>query len=275
MSPVFSTPAGATVTYLSSTWPWSLHASSGNMTFWNDLLSALAQFSLFSSSTVASSEVGHLVSATSTTSTTTPISSSSVAFHQAFTSQGNARDNLKQSINQSSQQYEDLISKDIVTDSVFSGNNASATMLDDVKMMNMSNFPPPSPTNETLLMGAGHYANLTTETVLNNLVDCNDFTEQKLLNIVICTISDVNSNLVNGSSAIENSTFNETLRNISVDLIRLYNLNNSYYYNETDVTGNESTTFKATHFESTIYFIQVITTAVVLGIIILATVIGE
>lgn len=275
MSPVFSTPAGATVTYLSSTWPWSLHASSRNMTFWNDLLSALAQFSLFSSSTAAPStisEVGQFVSTAA--ASTTPITPSTLAFHQALKSHGNAQDNLKQSINQTSQHFDELLSSDIAANSHYSGRNVSAAMSNDVKMLNMSSVPPPSSMNETLLIGASHY-NFTADSVLNNLVDCSDFTEQKLLNIVICSISDVNNNIINGSNAAENSTFNETLRNISDDLIRLYNFNNSYYYNGTEVSGNDTTDYKATQFESTIYFIQVITTAVVLGIIILATVIGE
>lgn len=276
MSQVFSTPAGATVTYLSSSWPWSLHASSRNMTFWNDLLSALAQFSLFSSSTATPSTLPeHFVS--TTTGSPTPVSPSTVAFNQALESHGNARDNFKQSINQSTQPYNDLLSRGLATNSEFSGRNVSATMLNDEKMLNMSHVPPSSVMNETLLIGTSHYNNFTTDSVLSSLVDCNDFTEQRLLNIVICSISDVNNNinLINGSSTAENSTFNETLRNISDDLIRLYNFNNSYYYNGTEVSGNDTTGIKATQFESTIYFIQVVTTAVVLGIIILATVIGE
>lgn len=280
MSPVFSTPAGATVTYLSSTWPWSLHTSSRNMTFWNDLLSALAQFSLFSSSTVAPSTIPGAEQFVSTTTAAAAVSaaphtSSSIAFQEALKSHGNARDNLKQSINQSTQQYDAFLLRGIASNSSdYIGSNVSAAMLNDVKMLNMSNvLLPPSSMNETLLIGASHYNNFTTDSVLNNLVDCNDFTEQKLLNIVICSISDVNS--FNGSNATENSTFNETLRNVSDDLIRLYNFNNSYFYNGTEVSGNNTTDLNATQYESTIYFVQVITTAVVLGIIILATVIGE
>lgn len=249
------------------------------MTFWNDLLSALAQFSLFSSSTAAPSVLAGFVSTTTATTaagaaaaaTSTPISPSTGAFHEALKSHDRARDNLKQSINHSRPSYDDLLSG-----SELSGSNASATMLSDVRM---ASIPPttPSSINETLLIGASHYNNFTADGMLNNLVDCNDFTEQKLLNIVICSISDVNSNLINGSIAAENSTFNETLRNISDDLVRLYNFNNSFYYNETDVTGNttNATAINGWDFESTLYFIQVITTAVVLGIIILATVIGE
>lgn len=281
MSPVFSTPAGATVTYLSSTWPWSLHASSRNMTFWNDLLSALAQLSLFSSSTVAPSTLPQVGPAPTTAASPTPLSSTSVAFQQALRAQENARDNLKQSINQSAQKYDSSkLLNGLVANSDLSGSDVSARMLNEAKMMNITNVPSPPPTsmNETLSIGAAaHYTNnFTTETVLNGLVDCNDFTEQKLLNIVICSISDVNSNLINGSGAGWNSTFNDTLRNFSDD-IKLYDFNNSYYYNETDMSwpGNNTSGNKASQFESTIYFIQVVTTAVILGIIILATVIGE
>lgn len=165
-----------------------------------------------------------------------------------------------------------------MTSSDFSGGNVSASMLtENVKMLNMTNVSSPSIMNETLLIGTGNYNynNFTTDSVLNSFVDCNDFTEQKLLNIVICSLSDVNNNLVNGSNTAENSTFNETLRNISDDLINLYNLNESYFFNDTEVSGNNTTGNTSSQFESTIYFIQVITTAVVLGIIILATVIGE
>lgn len=250
------------------------------MTFWNDLLSALAQFSLFSSSTIAPStlsNVGQFASATATASAsiTTTITPSTVAFPQSLKAPGIEQDNLKQSINQSEKHYDNLLFKGIATNNVYSGTNVSAATLSDIKMLNMSNALPSSPLTETLLVGTSHYNNLNTESTLNGLVDCNDFTEQKLLNIVICSISDVNSNLINGSNAAENSTFNETLRNISDDLIRLYNFNNSYYYNEVEVSGNNTTSNEATQLESTIYFIQVITTAVVLGIIILATVIGE
>jgi hypothetical protein len=268
MPPVFSTPAGATVTYLSSTWPLSLHASSRNMTFWNDLLSALAQFSLFSSSTPSTiSEVGHFVSVAAVSTTPIP-----PTFHEALKSPGNARDHLKQSIIQPTHRYDDFLTRIVTKTSDFSGRDVSTVMSNDAKMLNLSSVPP---MNETITNGTGHYNNFTTDSVLNNLVDCNDFTEQKLLNIVICSITDVNSNnLINGSNAVENSTYNDTLRNFSDDLFRIYNFNNSY--NGTEVAGNDSTTdIRATQFESAIYFIQVITTAVVLGIIILATVIGE
>lgn len=144
-------------------------------------------------------------------------------------------------------------------------------------MLNLSKVSPPSISiNETIANGTSEWhKNFTTDSVLNSLVDCNDFTEQKLLNIVICSITDVNSNnLINGTNAVESSTYNDTLKNVSDDLFRIYNFNNSY--NGTEVAGNDSTSdIRGSQFESTIYFIQVITTAVVLGIIILATVIGE
>lgn len=278
MSPVFSTPAGATVTYLSSSWPWSLHASSRNMTFWNDLLSAITQFSLFSSSNVATSTLPENFVSTTTITTaagsSTSVSSATTAFNQAIGTHGKAQDNLKQSINNSTQSYNGLLPSGLKANSEFIGRNVSATILNDEKLLNMPHTQS-SVMNESLSIGASQYTNFTTDSVLNSLVDCNDFTEQKLLNIVICSISDVNNNLINGSNTAENSTFNETLRNISDDLFRLYNFNDSYYYNGTEVSGNNSTGVKASQFESTIYFIQVVTTAVVLGIIILATVIGE
>lgn len=276
MSPVFSTPAGATVTYLSSTWPWSLHASSNdtsrNMTFWNDLLSALAQISLFSSSTVAAPtlpEAGQYVSTTIGT-TITVSTATSIAFRHDLKSQENAREGHKQSINQSTHHpFADFLA---TASSVRDSTASSTTGMNDVKMLNVTGSFPINDDGST-----SHYSNFTTESVLSSLVDCSDFTEQKLLNIVICSIGDVNNNLINGTSAIENNAFNETFRNISDDLIRIYN-NNSNFFNgsEYEVAGNGSITgIKATQFESTIYFIQVVTTAVLLGIIILATVIGE
>lgn len=272
MSAVFSTPEGTTVTYLSSIWPWSLHASSRNMTFWNDLLSTLAQLSLFSSSTVASSSgvttsVDYFVS-TTIVPTTTDSTVTSVAFRYALLkSHGDASDNLKKSVNQK-------VSRNV---------NTTTVMIKDVKMLNVTRNVPS--VNETLMLGTNYYSssstssggsnNFTPSSLLNNFVDCNDFTEQKLLNIVICSISDVNINLINGSNAIENNIFNETFRNISDDdSIRLHN-NDSYYYNGTEIAGNDTAGSNTTDFESTAYFIQVVTTAVVLGIIILATVIGE
>lgn len=276
MSPVFSTPAGATVTYLSSTWPWSLHASSSvtsrNMTFWNDLLSVLAQISLFSSTTVATTTFPEPIQYVSTTIATTVSvpTATSTPFRPDLKPQGNARESLKESINQTKlNPFGDFVgTESSVHDSALS----STTAMNDVNMRNVTS---------SLLINGGssssHIGNFTTENVLSSLVDCSDFTEQKLLNIVICSIGDVNNNFINGTSATENNAFNETFRNISDDLIRIYN-NNSNFSNgsEYEVAGNGSITgIKATQFESTIYFIQVVTTAVLLGIIILATVIGE
>lgn len=260
MPAVLSTPAGATVIYLSSTWPWSLHASSNKMTFWSDLLSALAQLMLLTSSTfitqVGAEEIFQ-------PSTFTPYSS--IASYQSHN--GNSSDALKHSISQAQQRV--------------SGSSASETMMTtadtiggDVvrRIFNFSSSPLPPLFNSSASLFEGNLNhagnNLTvTDASANNLVDCNDFTEQKLLNIVICSISDVNSN-VNGTSA-DNSTFNDTaLRNISDEYNRFYNTSDG-----SEITGN--TTSDTREFESTIYFIQVITTAVVLGIIILATVIGE
>lgn len=115
-------------------------------------------------------------------------------------------------------------------------------MLNDAKMVNMTNVSSTtsSSINETLLIGASHYNNFTTDGILNNLVDCNDFTEQKLLNIVLCSINDVNSNLINGSIATENSTFIENWKNISDDINRIYSHTNSTYaYTAMDIAGNK------------------------------------
>lgn len=257
MPAVLSTPAGATVIYLSSTWPWSLHASSNKMTFWSDLLSTLAQLMLLTSSTfIVGAENNFQIS-----------TSSSIASYQSSHSHGNSSEVLKHSISQ-----------ERVSDSSASGTmmTTADTIGGDVvrKFFNFTSSPSsssPSSLSMTFEGALNHGANnlTVTDVSVNNLVDCNDFTEQKLLNIVICSISDVNSNVINGTSA-ENSTFNDTtLRNISDDYSRFYNASDG-----SDITGN-NTSDNENEFESTLYFIQVITTAVVLGIIILATVIGE
>jgi hypothetical protein len=266
MPAVLSTPAGATVIYLSSTWPWSLHASSTKMTFWSDLLSTLAQLMLLTSTTFVGAENNFQPS------TPSSIAYSSIASYQSTHSHGNSSEALKHSINQAQQQRV--------------SSTASATMMTtadtiggDVvrRIFNLTSSPPlasPSSLPMSFEGGFGRGANnlTVTDASASNLVDCNDFTEQKLLNIVICSISDVNSNVINGTSA-ENSTFNDTaLRNISDEYNRFFNASDG-----SDITGNNTTDTnnEFESFESTLYFIQVITTAVVLGIIILATVIGE
>jgi len=324
MSPLLSTPAGSTVTYLSNTWPWSLHElSSGDMTFWNDLLSALAQFSLFSSTTVVTPstipDVGINFNSTALPSSTAAASPSMVttlysfqttlqSFNSSNKSHGNDTESIIQSINQTASQYESLSVNNKTSGGGGSGANDVVVAVDDTsntrrrsnasgsgvmqennRMMNittaasspmsttattMTSITTTSSMNETLSIygTTNNTSNLTSDGVLNNLVDCNDFTEQKLLNIVICSIGDVN-NLINGSST-DNSTFNDTLiRNISDDT-NFYNQS----YNGTEVSGNELNSTghtESTLAETAIYFIQVITTAVVLGIIILATVIGK
>lgn len=242
------------------------------MTFWNDLLSALAQISLFSSSTVATTTFPEPIQYVSTTIATTVgvPAATSIPFRPDLKPQGNARESLRESINHTRHNpFGDFVgTESSVRDSAVS----STTEMDNVTMRNV--------TSSSLINYASspvHIGNFSTDNVLSSLVDCSDFTEQKLLNIVICSIGDVNNNFINGTSAIENNAFNETFRNISDDLIRIYN-NNSNFSNgsEYEVAGNGSIAgIKATQFESTIYFIQVVTTAVLLGIIILATVIGE
>lgn len=280
MPAVLSTPAGATVTYFSSTWPWSLHASpaSGKMTFWSDLLSALAQLMLLTSTAFITAAADFNLQ-TSTAITAAPSSSSStftstvayssIASYTSHHPHGNSDDALKHTINQAQHRYgSDRLHDDDGSSSAsetFSTTTTTTTTTSETNVVVRKMF------------NTSRNSNLSTTVaphreVDSNLVDCNDFTEQKLLNIVICAISDVNSNvIINGSSA-DNSTFNDTLsRNISDEFIRFYNASDG-----SEITGNDSTT-NCTDFdyEPTLYFIQVITTAVVLGIIILATVIGE
>ena len=303
-----TTSGGTTVIYLSSTWPWSLHTSllsssmQRNMTFWNDLIATFAQLILLTSSTVVfTSNIGtaldvglNFLSTSTTSSYSQPYST-----YQSLRTHDNGIDAYKQqqnTINQSSRQnsndnnFVNDNQNNITNNNNYLNSDSNQTVPNGVidsisgKMLNLTSTvaksvtPVSSTLNETILIGTSHYGNLTTTSsstnALNNLVDCNDFTEQKLLNIVICSISDVNSNIINGTNA-DNSTFNnDTFKNISDGLIRYYNTNNSFF-NGTEVSGNNDTGIKATEFETTIYFIQVITTAVVLGIIILATVIGE
>lgn len=264
---VLSTPAGATVIYLSSTWPWSLHASSNKMTFWSDLLSTLAQLILLTSSTFISQVGAESNFQPSTTFTSSSIAYSSIASYQSSpSSNGNSSEALEHSINQEQQQRMSGSSATMMT-------TTADTIGGDVvrRIFNFTSSPPPLTFPSSLSTSFDHVVNnLTmTDASANNLVDCNDFSEQKLLNIVICSISDVNSNVINGTSA-ENSTFNDTaLRNISDEINRFYNGSDG-----SEITGN-NTSHTNDEFESTLYFIQVITTAVVLGIIILATVIGE
>lgn len=300
MPAVLSTPAGATVIYLSSTWPHSLHSSSNKMTFWSDFLSALAQLMLLTSSTflttaAAAIEFNNSNFPTSTTITvkSSPSSSSSTSFSTiAYPSfhHGNSSDALKRTINQVQNRYSSDRMKDEDDDG--GGTSIAAIRITKETMFNLSSTTTikpqrlPSPEASSLI-GTSHYSNLTATTAvvvtdsalsnknINNLVDCNDFTEQKLLNIVICAISDVNSNIINGTISADNSTFgsgNDTLnRNISDEFGRFFNASDA-----SDITGNERDAFNRTNeFKPCLYFIQVITTAVVLGVIILATVIGE
>lgn len=283
-----------------------------NMTFWNDLIATFAQLILLTSSTVVfTSNIGtaldvglNFLSTSTTSSYSQPYST-----YQSLRTHDNGIDAYKQqqnTINQSSRHNSNgnnFVIGDRLNDNqnnitntnnnTYLNSDSTQTVPNGVidsisgKMLNLTSAvaksvtPVSSTLNETILIGTSHYGNLTTTSstnsaatsALNNLVDCNDFTEQKLLNIVICSISDVNSNIINGTNA-DNSTFNDTFKNISDDLIRFYNTNNSFF-NGTEVSGNNDTDIKATEFETTIYFIQVITTAVILGIIILATVIGE
>lgn len=310
MPAVLSTPAGATVIFLSSTWPHSLHSSSNKMTFWSDFLSALAQLMLLTSSTFLTTAAAAIefnnnfqTSTTITvTSSSSPSSSSSNSFSIAYPSNasfqhGNSHssDALKRTINHVQHRYSSDRMRD-EDDDESGGDGGGGTSIAALAITNETMFnltttttikpqQSPSPEASSSYIGASHYSNLTvtaavvTDSALsnkniNNLVDCNDFTEQKLLNIVICAISDVNSNVINGTISADNSTFgsgNDTLRNISDEFGRFYNASDG-----SDITGNNNETLNhSIKFEPSLSFIQVITTAVVLGVIILATVIGE
>lgn len=299
MPAVLSTPAAkATVIYLSSTWPHSLHSSSNKMTFWSDFLSTLAQLMLLTSSTflttaAAAIEFNNNFQTSATITVNATSSSSSIAYpSNASFRHGNSNDALKRTINQVQHRYSSDRMRDDDDDG--GGTSTAAIAMTKETMFNLSSSTTtikpqhlPSPEASRSLIEASHYRNLTatasavvvTDSAqsnrnINNLVDCNDFTEQKLLNIVICAISDVNSNVINGTISADNSTFgsgNDTLRNISDEFGRFYNASDG-----SDITGNDTLNRTVIEFEPPfLYFIQVITTAVVLGVIILATVIGE
>lgn len=304
MSAVLSTPAGAA--YISSSWPWST-SKSRNMTFWNDLLATLAQFSLFSSSTSSTTLPAIATTTTtlssSTTTATTPTTGSTASTVAAT---------ITKTVISSTQPPPIITTAAIaITETLQTTTKLSATAIDDIfeksfheQIQRLDPFPESTfndswsdiPTSE-LLNGTesdikmfnikaniNETNNVTVDSVFNSLVDCSDFTEAKLLNLWNCTLNGVNSNVNNGVNnspnsndyfSLENSKFNDTIWNISDDIIRLYYHNSSHFNNGTDDTAGNTTGNKSSNFESTVYFIQVITTAVVLGIIILTTVIGE
>lgn len=275
------------------------------MTFWNDLLATLAQFSLFSSQT-SSTTLPAIVTTTtlSSSTTTTPASTAATAAAAVGAT-------ITTSVLSSTQPSQIIITAAAITESLQTTTKLSATEIDDTfeksfheQIQRLDPFPDSSfndswsdiPTSE-LLNGTesdikmfnikaniNETNNVTVDSVFNSLVDCSDFTEAKLLNLWNCTLNGVNSNVNNGVNSspnsndyfsLENSRFNDTLWNISDDIIRLYYHNNTHFNNGTDDTAGNTTGNKSSNFESTVYFIQVITTAVVLGIIILTTVIGE
>ena len=300
MSAVLSTPAGTA--YISSSWPWST-STSRNMTFWNDLLATLAQFSLFSSST---SPTTLPVIATTTTTITTLSSSTTTTTTTAASTVTASTTTLS-----STQQPPIIFTAAAVTETLQSTTKLSATEIDDIfeksfheQIQRLDLYPDSTfndswsdiPTSElfngtesdikmfNIKANINETNNVTVDSVFNSLVDCSDFTEAKLLNLWNCTLNGVNNNVNNGVNnspnsndyfSLENSKFNNTIWNISDDIIRLYYHNNSHFNNDTDDTAGNTTGNKSSNFESTVYFIQVITTAVVLGIIILTTVIGE
>lgn len=93
-----------------------------------------------------------------------------------------------------------------------------------------------------------------------NDVDCSEFTEQKLMNIVICSTEYIN----NASSNLNQS-----------DVWNSSKITFGDEFNTTNIPNDTSTTIDEIEFESTAYLVQVVTTSVILGIIILATVIGK
>lgn len=96
-----------------------------------------------------------------------------------------------------------------------------------------------------------------------NDVDCSEFNEQKLMNIVICSTEYIN----NASNNLNRS-----------DVDDIWNSTKLLFgdeFNTTNIPNNTSTTIDEIDFDSTAYLVQVVTTSVILGIIILATVIGN
>lgn len=281
MPAVLSTPAGATVIFLSSTWPHSLHSSSNKMTFWSDFLSALAQLMLLTSSTFLTTAAAAIefnnnfqtsttitvTSSPSPSSSSTSNSFSTIAYpSNASFQHGNSHssDALKRTINHVQHRYSSDRMRDEDDDESGAGGGSvtsiAALAITKETMFNLTTTttikPQQSPSPETSsFIGVSQYSNLTvtaavvTDSALNNkhinnLVDCNDFTEQKLLNIVICAISDVNSNVINGTISADNSTFgsgNDTLRNISDEFGRFYNASDG-----SDITGNNNDTLNHT-----------------------------
>jgi hypothetical protein len=104
--------------------------------------------------------------------------------------------------------------------------------------------------------------NNNTASSISSAVDCSDFTEQKLMSIVICSTSDYMNN-VNNRSDIDPSN----ITNFLID----DGLNSS----QTFVNPLNDTSLSQTDIDSTLYLVQVVAIAIILGIIILATVIGE
>lgn len=94
-----------------------------------------------------------------------------------------------------------------------------------------------------------------------NDVDCSEFTEQKLMNIVICSTEYIN-----------NATSNNLTRS---DAWNSSQLTFADELNTTHIPNDTSTVDGEIDFDSTAYLVQVVTTSVILGIIILATVIGK
>ena len=219
---------------------WWPHKSTqpSNMTFWSDLISVLTQLLPFSSSTVPSIvPTTSLVEHALTTFPTTPsgVDLTSPSLQSSFSA---VWDNV------SASNASDLVDTENVTNVI--------------KMMNYT-------------LKESQVASNASDNVFTDLVDCSDFSEAKLMNLWNCTL--LQNEAVNESvnSASSDYFYFETNQfNISDEIIKLYYFNVT---NDTELANNG--TGNRTNVESTLYFIQVLSTAIILGIIILATVIGE
>lgn len=226
----------ATTTSPSFWWP---HKSTqpSNMTFWSDLISVLTQLLPFSSSTVpAIVPTTPLAENGITTFATTPI----------------GVDLTEPSFQPSFDTVWDYNTSElpVVTENV---TNA-------IKMMNYT-------------LNESQIASNASDSVFTGLVDCSDFSEAKLMNLWNCTLlqNEAVNESVHVNSASSDYFYLETNQlNISDEILKLYYFNVT---NDTELANNG--TGNRTNVDSTIYFIQVLSTAIILGIIILATVIGK
>ena len=208
---------------------------SSNMTFWSDLISVLTQLLPFSSSPEPNTRLTENAFTTFPTSTTMDVTS------PPFESYSNAWDDVS-STNSSE---------------IVDGDTVNVTNIK--KMMNYT-------------LNVNETASNSSDSVFTGLVDCSDFSEAKLMNLWNCTLlqNEAVNDSVKSAANSDYFYFETNQFNISDEIIKLYHFNIT---NDTALSNNG--TGNKTNVESTIYFIQVLSTAIILGIIILATVIGE